>query len=117
MFTGQGNSAALSWVALEIINLAASDMALRQEGVDNAQYWWGWIRSPLQREGCNGPWMSRIRVKKCSNRAQFVEGMDLHPLSVKCGARCGDPAFLMGKEKMEDAWPTPLLLLAIFLKE
>lgn len=38
MFTGGGNSAALSWVTVEIINLinlAASAMALRQEGVDD----------------------------------------------------------------------------------
>lgn len=38
MLSVGGNSAALSWVTLEIINLAAPAMALRQEGVDNGQH-------------------------------------------------------------------------------
>lgn len=81
MFTGWGNSAALSWVTLEIFNLAASAMALRQEGVGNGQHWWRCRRSPLQGEGDNGTWMSRIRVKNCGNRAQFTEGTGENCLS------------------------------------
>lgn len=45
--------------------------------------------APRQGEGSNEPWMRKIRVKKCGNRAQFTEGSgDCLPLSVKCGARC-----------------------------
>ena len=111
-------SAVTSCVTLEIVNLASA-VALQWGGVDNGRHWWSWRRNTLQGEGGNGPWMIRVRVNNSGGRARFTEGrgVDWLPLSVKFGARCWDPMFLMWTQKMEDGWPTPLSLFAIFLKQ